>query len=137
MFEYGFCWTNDNQDGLQNGCCQSVCLCGQSNLVIYYLISFHFIYGLLSSNSRLSLNTGNFYGHSPPSTNTRRFGVSYKRKYVHKVLVPLSQACPGKVLRLTDRLNMTIAYEWDVKPQTKQTKSKTACKITQNTFTLS
>ena len=45
------------------------------------------------------------------------------RKYVHEVLVkPLSQTCPGKrVVRLTDRLNMTITVDWDVKPQTKQT----------------
>ena len=28
-----------------------------------------------------------FYGHSPPSADSRRVGVSYKRKYVHKVLV--------------------------------------------------
>ena len=33
---------------------------------------------------------------------------------------PLSQACPGKsMVRLTDRLNMTIAVDWDVKSQTK------------------
>ena len=31
------------------------------------------------------------------------------------------QACPGKsVLKLTDRQNMTIAVDWDIKPQTKQ-----------------
>ena len=28
-----------------------------------------------------------FYGHSPPSTDSRRFFVSYKRKYVHKIRV--------------------------------------------------
>ena len=28
-----------------------------------------------------------FYGHSPPSTDSRRVGVSHKRKYVHEVLV--------------------------------------------------
>ena len=38
-------------------------------------------------------------------------------------LVQLSQACPRKsVVRLTDRLNMTIAVDWDIKPQTKQNK---------------
>ena len=26
-------------------------------------------------------------GHSPPSTDSRRVGISYKRKYVHEVLV--------------------------------------------------
>ena len=29
-----------------------------------------------------------------PSADSRRFVVSYKRKYVHEIL--LSQACPGK-----------------------------------------
>ena len=29
----------------------------------------------------------NFYGYSPPSADLRRVVVSYKRKYVHKVLV--------------------------------------------------
>ena len=28
-----------------------------------------------------------FYGHSPPSTNSRRATVGYKRMYVHLVLV--------------------------------------------------
>ena len=27
-----------------------------------------------------------FYGHSPPSADSRRVVVSYKQKYVHKVL---------------------------------------------------
>ena len=41
---------------------------------------------------------------------------------MHKVLVNLFQACPGKnVARLTDSLDMTLAVDWDVKPQTKQT----------------
>ena len=32
--------------------------------------------------------------------------------------MPLSQACPGKgVVRSTDRLNMTIAVDWDVGKQ--------------------
>ena len=29
----------------------------------------------------------NLYGHSPPSTDSRRVVVSYKRKYVYEVLV--------------------------------------------------
>ena len=38
---------------------------------------------------------------------------------MHKVLVNHLVACQGKsVVRLTDRLNMTIAVDWDVKPQT-------------------
>ena len=33
---------------------------------------------------------------------------------------PLSQACTGKnVVNLSDRLDMTIDVDWDVKPQTK------------------
>ena len=60
-----------------------------------------------------------FYRHSPPSADSRMVGVSYKLKYVHA----LSQACTGKsVARLTDHLYMNIAVDWDVKPQTKQTK---------------
>ena len=40
---------------------------------------------------------------------------------MHKVPVnPLSQACPEKsVVRLTDRLDMTIAVDWDLKQLTK------------------
>ena len=37
--------------------------------------------------------------------------ISYKQKYMHSVLVNLM---------LADHLNMTIAVDWDVKPQTKQ-----------------
>ena len=34
---------------------------------------------------------------------------------------PHSQACPGKsMVRLTDHLDMTMAVDWDIKPQTKQ-----------------
>ena len=65
-----------------------------------------------------------FYGHSS-STNSRRAVVSYKWKYVHRVPVlinPLVWACPGSVVRLTNHLNMTIAVDWDIKPQTEQIK---------------
>ena len=46
--------------------------------------------------------------------------VSYKQKFVHRVLVNyLVSACPGKnVVRLFNRLDMTIAVDWDTKPQT-------------------
>ena len=50
-FEYGFCQTNDNQDGGQNGCHLSVCTCGHL-LPEFFQIS----YGLLSSNFHPSLN---------------------------------------------------------------------------------
>ena len=51
-----------------------------------------------------------FYGHSP-SADSRRAVDSYKQKYVHQALLRKS---------VTDRLNMTIAVDWDVKPQNKQ-----------------
>ena len=43
---------------------------------------------------------------------------------MHKVLVnPLVKLAEGKkVVRLTDRLDMAIAVDWDIKPQTKQNK---------------
>ena len=46
---------------------------------------------------------------------------------MHLVLVNLTGECLGSlprnsVVRLTDRLNMTIVVDWDVKPQIKQTK---------------
>ena len=53
---------------------------------------------------------------------SRRVGVSYKQKYVHKVLVNLlvKLAQIKSVVWLTDRLDMTIAVDLDLKPQTKQ-----------------
>ena len=69
----------------------------------------------------------NFYSYSPPSPDLRRVVVSSKWKYVHKVLVyclvNLAQEKSGA--RWFDRLDMTIAVDWDVKPQTKQ-KTKTS-----------
>ena len=39
----------------------------------------------------------NVYSHSPPSTDSRRVVVIYKRKYVQEVLANrLAKACPGK-----------------------------------------
>ena len=59
-----------------------------------------------------------------PSTDSRRFVVSYKRTYVHEVLVNrLAKLAQEKsVVRWTDRPDMTIAVHWDVKNQTKQEK---------------
>ena len=55
-----------------------------------------------------------------PSTDSRRVVVSYKRKYVYKVLfnrlVKLAQE--KSVVRWTDRSDMTRAVDWDVKHQT-------------------
>ena len=47
----------------------------------------------------------------------------YKRKYVHEVLVNrlFKLAQEKSVVRWTDRLDMTIAVEWDMKQQIKQT----------------
>ena len=57
-----------------------------------------------------------------PSAVSRRVVVSYKRKYVHEVLVnclvKLTQE--KNVVRWTDHPDMTIAVNWDVKNQTKQ-----------------
>ena len=53
-----------------------------------------------------------FYGHSPPSADSRRAVVSYKQK----CMLSLPQK---NVVKWTDRLNMNVAVDWDVKPQTK------------------
>ena len=61
-----------------------------------------------------------------PSTDSRRVVVSYKQKYVHEVLVNrlVKPAQEKSVMRWTDHPDMTIAVDWDVKHQTKQTKTK-------------
>ena len=46
------------------------------------------------------------------------FDVSYKRNYAHEVLV--KRLFKLIEVRLTDCLDMTIAVDWDVTPQTKQ-----------------
>ena len=60
----------------------------------------------------------NFFGRSADS---RRVVVSYKRKYVHKVLVNrlVKLAQEKSVVRWTDWPDMTIAVDWDAKHQTK------------------
>ena len=57
------------------------------------------------------------------SADSRRVFVRYERKYVHKVLVTclVKLAQENSVVRWTDRPDMTIAVDWDVKNQTKQT----------------
>ena len=54
-----------------------------------------------------------------PSTDSRRVVVSYKRKYVHKVLV-------NRLVKLAKEKewcpDMTTAVDWDVKHQTKENK---------------
>ena len=62
------------------------------------------------------------YSHSPPSANKRLVGVSYKRKFVHEVLVNglVKIAQEKSSVRLTEHHDMTIAVDWYVKPN-KQT----------------
>ena len=59
-----------------------------------------------------------------PSADSRRVVVSYKPKHVHKVLVNrlFKLAQEKRVGSWTDRPNMTIAVDLEVKNQTKQTK---------------
>ena len=56
-----------------------------------------------------------------PSAHLRRVVVSYKRKYVHEVLVNrfVKLAQEKSVVRLTGRPDMTIAVYWDLRNQTK------------------
>ena len=64
----------------------------------------------------------NIYSHSPPFVDSRRvIVVSYKQKYMHKVLVNfLFKLAQEKcVVKRTGRLDMTIAVGWDVNAQTK------------------
>ena len=65
---------------------------------------------------------------------SRRAVVIYKQKYVHEVLVnrlnKLSQE--KRVVRWTDHPSMSIAVDWDVKHENKQTKQNlTTCLVFQ------
>ena len=64
----------------------------------------------------------NFYGHSPPSADSRRADVSFWQKYVHQVLVNrlerLSQP-RNSVVRITDRRYMTEIIRRKTPTQTK------------------
>ena len=56
-----------------------------------------------------------------PSANSRRAVVSYWRKYMHEVVVPLKRCLPRKsVVRLTDRPDMTIVIYHGFKTTTQQ-----------------
>ena len=66
-----------------------------------------------------------FYGHSFPSADSSRAVVSCWRNDVHLVLVyRLGSLSRNSVVRLTDRLNMTIVVDWDVKKENKSNKTK-------------
>ena len=58
-----------------------------------------------------------------PSADSRRGVVSYKRKYVHEVVINrlVKPAQENSLGRWTNRFDMTIAVDWDVNHQTKQT----------------
>ena len=60
-----------------------------------------------------------------PSADSRRVVVSYKRQYVHEVLVNclVKLAHEKSPVRWNDYPNMTIAVNWDVKHQIKQKKN--------------
>ena len=54
--------------------------------------------------------------------------VCYKQKYVYEVLVNcLVWVCPEKKVLLADCLNMTIAIDWDHKPNKKILKGLVDC----------
>ena len=57
------------------------------------------------------------------STDSRRVVVHFKRKYVHELLVNglVKLAQENSVVKLTDRPDMTIAVDWGIKQQNKQT----------------
>ena len=58
------------------------------------------------------------------SADLRRVVVRYKRKYVHEVLVKriVKLAQEKKCGLVNDCSDMTIAVDWDIEHQTKQTK---------------
>ena len=65
-----------------------------------------------------------FYGHSLPSADSSRAVVSYRQKDGHLALVNcLGSLFRNSVVRLTERLDLTIVVDWDVKPQNKHTKT--------------
>ena len=58
-----------------------------------------------------------FYCHSLPTADPSRAVGSYWQKDVHLVLVNRLGSLPrNSVVRLTDRLDMTVVVDWDVKP---------------------
>ena len=69
-----------------------------------------------------------------PSANSRRVVVSYKRKYVHEVLVNrlVKLAQEDSVVRWSDHPDMTITVDLDVKHQNKQNKLFTWIYILKN-----
>ena len=74
---------------------------------------------------------------SLPLNHLRRVVVSYKRKIVHEVLVNrLFKLAQEKVCRVrwTDHPTMTIAVDWDVKQQYKQTNRRQSAEMWHDTW---
>ena len=67
-----------------------------------------------------------------PSADSRRVVVSYKRKYVHEVLVNclVKLAQEKSVVRLTDLPDMVIAVDLDIKQQTRPKTVNLFCNFT-------
>ena len=82
-----------------------------------------YIRGLIQGTGRGVPNGNHFYRHSFPGADSSRAVVNYWWKDVHLVLVNRLGSLPrNSVVRLTDRLGMTIVVDWDVKPQIVQNK---------------
>ena len=84
---------------------------------------------ILGSNNFLSwkLAMNHCYCHSFPTADSSRAVVSYRRNYVHLVLVKRLGSLPRtSVVRITGRLNITIVVDWDVKPQINRNQRNTA-----------
>ena len=79
---------------------------------------------ILWSGNILSCTWNHLYGHSFPSADSSKAVVNYWRKHMHLVLVNYLGSLPrNSVVRLTDRHDMTIVVDWDVKPQIEQNKN--------------
>ena len=89
---YGFCQTNDYQDGQQNGGHLTVCTCehcgGHSNSVIFNWISSKFHTSLLLSNYRSSWNTS--YIRSTITKMADKMAMAYQFALVYGVVVTQS-----------------------------------------------
>ena len=72
-----------------------------------------------------------------PSADSRRVVVSYKRMYVHEVLVNclVKLAQEKSVVMWTDLPDMTIVVDWDVKNLTKPKKTEKRPNMTENLLT--
>ena len=82
------------------------CFCRtfHTQIIPFYISNFQTLFSWASLTKRLTI----------------LYAYNYKPKYFHKVLVNrLVKLAQKSLVRLTDCLNMTIAVDWDIKPQTK------------------